>query len=479
MAVLDTEILVNYYFEEICKIPHGSYNEEKIADFVEAFAKEKGFRYHRDHLNNIVIYKEASQGYENHETLMLEAHMDMVNEKNKDSNHDFEHDPLDLYLEDGYVSANGTTLGADDGYGVAYMLAILSDPNVKNPPLECVFTVAEEVGLDGALGFDASLLKATRMIGLDSENEGEICTTSSGGCDVMITKELYFTSNENPTYTLLIKGLSGGHSGGEIHRGKGNANKLAARVMYGMIKANLDIQLVDLNGGLKNNAIPRECAIVFASTSDFKLLQEVADEYQDYFSEEFEISDPGVKVELSLNNDIAQQTLSIKESKDIIKLMMAAKSGFVERSLVIEDLTTVSLNMGVVSIKDKQLKIDYLLRSPMKSAVMNMVDELDIIADAFGGTITPANYYPGWNYDQHSKLRDLFKAFYFKRTGAEVKEVATHGGLETGIFKWKMPALDIITMGPNMADIHTPDERMEVASFVNCYEILKDFIATL
>ena len=159
--------------------------------------------------------------------------------------------------------------------------------------------------------------------------------------------------------------------------------------------------------------------------------------------------------------------------------MMAAKSGFVERSLVIEDLTTVSLNMGVVSIKDKQLKIDYLLRSPMKSAVMNMVDELDIIADAFGGTITPANYYPGWNYDQHSKLRDLFKVFYFKRTGAEVKEVATHGGLETGIFKGKMPALDIITMGPNMADIHTPDERMEVASFVNCYEILKDFIATL
>lgn len=479
MAVLDTNILVNYYFEEICKIPHGSYNEAKIADFIEKVAKDKGLRYHRDHLNNIVIYKEASAGCEGHETLMLEAHMDMVNEKNKDSDHDFEHDPLDLYLEDGFVSARGTTLGADDGYGVAYMLALLSEPELKNPPLECVFTVAEEVGLDGALGIDASLLQATRMIGLDSENEGEICTTSSGGCDVMISKELHYTANQTTTYTLMIKGLSGGHSGADIHLSKANANKLAARVMYAMIKADLDIQLVDINGGLKNNAIPRECAVVFTSTSDVGAIKKIADQYQSYFNEEFEISEPNVKVELTTNQEIASQVLSAVESKDIIKLLMVAKSGFVERSLAIKDLTTVSLNMGVVSIKDNQLKIDYLLRSPMESAVMNMVAELEVAAEAFGATITPANFYPGWNYDQNSKLREQFKDFYLKRTGVEMKEVATHGGLETGIFKGKMPALDIITMGPNMADIHTPDERMEVASFVNCYQLLKDFIETL
>lgn len=479
MAILDTSILVNYYFEEICKIPHGSYNEKQIADYVENFAINQGLRYYRDELNNVVIYKDASSGYQGHETVMLQAHMDMVNEKNKDSDHDFENDPLDLYLEDGFVKAKGTTLGGDDGYGVAYMLAILSDSTVKHPPLECVFTVAEEVGMDGALGLDTSYLKATRMIGLDSESEGEICTTSSGGCDVVITKKLTFTDNKATTYTLFIKGLTGGHSGGEIHRGKANANKLMARILYGMVKADLNVRLVDLNGGLKNNAIPRECQVVFTSTSEIVKLQEIVDEYQSYFKEEFEISDSDVKIELSVNQKVSPLALELKESNDIIKMMMVLKNGFVERSLVIENLTTISLNMGVVTINENLLKIDYLLRSPMKSAVMNMVDELDITASAFEATIAPANYYPGWNYEQNSKLRELFKAFYFKRTGHEVKEVATHGGLETGVFKGKMPTLDIITMGPNMADIHTPDERMEVVSFVKCYDILKDFIATL
>lgn len=479
MSVLDTSVLVNYYFEEISKIPHGSYNEKKIADYVENFAKEKGLRYHRDNINNIVIYKNATTGYDGHEPVMLQAHMDMVNEKNKDSNHDFDNDPLDLYLEDGFVKARGTTLGADDGYGVAYMMALLSDSSAKHPDLECVFTVAEEVGLDGAMAFDESLLKARRMISLDSESEGEICTTSSGGCDVMISKELYFIANSNPTYTLLIKGLTGGHSGGEIHRGKANANKLAARVLYGMIKANINVNLVNINGGLKNNAIPRECIVEFASTSDFKEIQAVVNEFQGYFSEEFEISEPRVKVEIAISQEIAPLALSVDESNDIIKLMKAAKNGFIERSLIIDDLTTISLNMGVVTMDDNQLKIDYLLRSPMKSAIMNMIDELEIVSDAFGAMIIPANFYPGWNYERDSKLRELFKQFYLKRTGTKVKEVATHGGLETGIFKGKIPSLDIITMGPNMADIHTPDERMEVASFVSCYQLLKDFLAVI
>lgn len=478
MAVLDTSILVNYYFEEICKIPHGSYHEDKIADFVENFAKEKEFKYHRDHLNNIVIYKDASLGYEEHETLMLEAHMDMVNEKNKDSNHDFDNDPLDLYVEDGFVKARGTTLGADDGYGVAYMLALLADPSALTPALECVFTVAEEVGLDGALGIDASLFKATRMIGLDSENEGEICTTSSGGCDVLITKDLTFEDNQRNTYTLLVKGLMGGHSGGEIHQGRANANKLVARIMYAMLKEDFNIQIVNINGGLKNNAIPRECEVTLTTNIAQDKIQALVDEYQGYFKEEFEFSESNLQVCLTTAKQ-ADKVITLSQTNEIIKLMMAARTGLVERSLVIDNLTTISLNMGVVSIEANQLVINYLLRSPMKSAVMDMTSQLEIIAEAFNATISPANYYPGWNYEPNSKLRELFKEFYFKRTGKEMIEVATHGGLETGIFKGKLPALDIITMGPNMADIHTPDERMEIASFVSCYELLKDFIASL
>ena len=202
MSILDINIPVNYYFEEISKIPRGSYNEQKIADYVENFAKEHNLRYVRDQVNNLIIYKDASAGYEDHEAIMLQAHMDMVNEKNKDSDHDFDNDPLDLYIDDGFITAKGTTLGADDGYGVAYMLALLSTDNVKHPPLECVFTVCEEVGLDGALAFDGNLISANRMIGLDSETEGETCTTSSGGCDVMVDKDLHFVDNTKPIYEL-------------------------------------------------------------------------------------------------------------------------------------------------------------------------------------------------------------------------------------------------------------------------------------
>lgn len=479
MSILDINIPVNYYFEEISKIPRGSYNEQKIADYVENFAKEHNLRYVRDQINNLIIYKDASAGYEDHEAIMLQAHMDMVNEKNKDSDHDFDNDPLDLYIDDGFITAKGTTLGADDGYGVAYMLALLSTDNVKHPPLECVFTVCEEVGLDGALAFDGNLISANRMIGLDSETEGETCTTSSGGCDVMVDKDLHFVDNTKPIYELMIKGLQGGHSGREISNGRGNANKLATRVMYGFIKEKLDIQLIDIEGGLKNNAIPRECTIIFASESDFNELKKVADTYQSYFKEEFEFSDSGVLAELKAVSKSLPQALSNVESKEVIEMMNVLKNGFVERSFAIKDLTVISLNMGVVRIENNQLKINYLLRSPMKSAVENMCDELNIVARAFNASTVSSNYYPGWLYDPDSKLRDQFKEFCLKHTGKQLKEVASHGGLETGIFKGKKPNLDIITMGPDMSDIHTPDERMNIASFVNCYQLLCDFIATL
>ena len=357
MSILDINIPVNYYFEEISKIPRGSYNEQKIADYVENFAKEHNLRYVRDQVNNLIIYKDASAGYEDHEAIMLQAHMDMVNEKNKDSDHDFDNDPLDLYIDDGFITAKGTTLGADDGYGVAYMLALLSTDNVKHPPLECVFTVCEEVGLDGALAFDGNLISANRMIGLDSETEGETCTTSSGGCDVMVDKDLHFVDNTKPIYELMIKGLQGGHSGREISNGRGNANKLAIRVMYGFIKEKLDIQLIDIEGGLKNNAIPRECTIIFSSESDFDELKKVANTYQSYFKEEFEFSDSGVLVELKAVSKSLPQALSNAESKEVIEMMNVLKNGFVERSFAIKDLTVISLNMGVVRIENNQLRL--------------------------------------------------------------------------------------------------------------------------
>lgn len=477
MAVLDTEVLVNYYFEEIAKIPHGSYQEEAIADYVESIAKSHQLAYRRDDMHNIVIFKDATKGYEDHAPLMLEAHLDMVNEKNNDSDHDFDHDPLDLYVEDGFLHARGTTLGADDGYGVCYMLAILTDPDVKHPPLECVFTVQEEVGLCGALAFDTSDLKAKRMIGLDSETEGETCTSSSGGNDVLITKPIVGEDNDAPVYVMEIKGLLGGHSGECIDKARANANKLAARILYSLLREGIDIRLVEITGGLKNNAIPRECEVVFASTESFEVIYNKIQEYQTDIQKEYENSDSYITI--TLQSGECPVCICAKDSEAIICMMYLAMNGLVEKSQVIDGLTTISLNMGVVRTNDNDITIEYCLRSPLKSARMQMVLQLELVATMFNGYISVSNDYPGWDYDANSMLRKQFKDFYFEYTKKPLKEVATHGGLETGAFKDKIPELDIITMGPNMADIHTPDERLDIESFEKTYKLLVSFIATL
>lgn len=477
MAVLDTSILVNYYFEELTKIPHGSFHEEAIADYVESIAKEYHLDYRRDEMNNIVVFKAGTQGYEDHEPLMLEAHLDMVCEKNSDSHHDFENDPLDLYIKDGFLHAKGTTLGADDGYGVSYMLALLTEEGVKHPPLECVFTVQEEVGLCGALAFDASDLKAKRMIGLDSGEAGETCTSSSGGNDLLITKPVIGDDNDSPVYVFSVRGLLGGHSGACIDKARGNANKIAARVLYRLLKEGVDVRLVDITGGLKNNAIPRECIVTFASESDPEQIAAIIELCEANIRKEFENSDPDVYFELDEGeSDIC---ICAKDSESVISIMYLAINGLIEKSQVIPDLTTISLNMGIVRTYDDCITIHYSLRSPLQSAREELSMQLEYIAQIFNGFVEVSNDYPGWDYDPHSILRKQLSDFYYQSTGEKLREVATHGGLETGAFKGKIPELDIVTFGPDMADIHTPDERLNIKSFVETYQFLKDFIETL
>jgi len=477
MAVLDTNQMIHYYFEEIAKIPHGSYNEKGIADYIESVVVNLGLRYRRDEMNNIVVFKDASEGYENHEVIMLQAHMDMVNEKNNDSDHDFENDPLALYIEDGYLSAQGTTLGADDGYGVCYMLAILTDQSLKHPALECVFTVQEEVGLCGAMGLDTSDLLATRMIGLDSETEGETCTSSSGGNDLSIIKPVYGEDNQSPIYIIEVKGLQGGHSGECIDKARGNANKIMARILYHFLKEGIDIRLVEITGGLKNNAIPRECMVAFASDEDPKRLEMIVNDQYQNIRKELEINDPYFDIELS--QDECDVCITAKDSEAVICIMYLALNGMIEKSQVIDGLTTVSLNMGVVRTYDDSIVIDYSIRSPLQSVREELCLQLEFVASLFNAYVEVSNDYPGWDYDPNSKLRQLLSQFYYEYTGKTLREVATHGGLETGVFKGKMENLDIVTFGPNMADIHTPDERMDIRSYENTYEMLTKFLENL
>ncbi len=477
MGLFQLENRIDYYFQEISNIPRGSDNERGIRDYIERFVVSHGLSGAFDEENNnFIVYKEASKGYENHEPVMLQGHLDMVCEKNNDSQHDFLKDPIELIEEDGFLHANKTTLGADDGVAICYMLAILEDQTLKHPPLECVFTAQEEVGLKGAMALNKSHIHAKRMIGLDSGNEKVVTISCSGGRRMMVEKELHYIKNNLPCYQITIGGLKGGHSGDLIHLERGNANKLMSRLYYQFLLNDIDFALGSLQGGLKDNAIPRECVSVFASHSDEQKIKDIVEKVEQEIKAELQESDVGLSIQFNQTTAL-DQTLSLQESQDIIKMMYLLPNGFQHKSLDM-DLTNVSLNMGVVNM-EQDLYILYSIRSPFESAKDELSHQIALLAELFKGKTYIENNYPGWNYDPHSTLRKQYIDFVRESEGIELIEEGTHGGLETGIFKGAIPDLDIVTMGPNMYDIHTPDERLDLASYHHCYQRLIHFLERL
>ena len=478
MSVLDTSKKVNYYFEEITKIPHGSYNEKAICDYVENFAKERNLNYYRDEMHNIIVYKEATPGYENHAPVMLQGHLDLVNEKNNDSDHDFDKDPLDLYVEDGWLHARGTTLGADDGVAIAYMLSILDDDSAVHPALDCVFTVQEEVGLFGAGNIKAKDIRARRMIGMDSGGEVVTAVSASGGRRVLVSKKVTFEANDWPCYQLDINGLLGGHSGGCIALERGNSNKLALRILHDLQIRGVEIRLIHLHGGLKENAIPRECTINFETHCQPKQLFDLIAYSKAKIAEELAFSDAGFAVSLKALEPV-EQAMSLSLSSDIIRMIYLLPNGFKARSMKIEGLTTVSLNLGVLRTENDKVTCFFSIRSPMKSAIEQLSDEIDEIASIFGAKAEHGAEYPGWNYEEVSPMRELMKDVIKDCFGKELQEHAGHGGLETGVFKGEMPDLDIVTFGPISKGAHTPDECLNLSSFEKCYDVLLEFLKRL
>ena len=461
-----------YYFNEIAKIPHGSYDEERIADYIYKFGIDHNLKTVKDPSNNVIIYKDASKGYENSAPLLLEAHMDMVCEKNKDSNHDFKKDPLDLYVEDGWLKARGTTLGADDGTGVAYMLAILDDDKLSHPALECVFTVQEEVGLCGALKLDTSLFKSRRMICLDGGGEVSTGISSAGGCIVTQTFDLKYVDNYKPTYRLFVSGLSGGHSGGEIHKEKGNANKLAFRILK---ELKCEVNLVSANGGLKDNAIPRECEVIFSSDTNYSDIKKAVDQSIINIKKELEFSDNGFKCTLEEVTS-ADKVVETKTSKEIIDYIFLLPNGFKHRSMAIEGLTLTSLNLGIINTVDNKLIITSSLRSALECSIDHMIEEISTLADIFNADVKVSARYPGWNYKPNSDMRHKLNKIIEKIYHKPLLEEATHGGCECGIFAAISDDMDILTYGPIMKDIHTPDERLDLESFSRGYVVLTSLI---
>lgn len=466
-----------YYFDAICRIPHGSYNEKAISDYVVSFAKEHGLEYVQDKMNNVIIRKPASEGYEDYDPIMLQGHLDMVCEKQPGVEFDFMNQGIETYVdEEGKLRAKGTTLGADDSMGVAEMLAILADNTLAHPALDCVFTVQEEVGLFGALGMDKSLLRAHRMISLDGG--GETCTaiSSAGGVNAIVTIPVRRRECTKPVYSLKVTGLSGGHSGGEIHKEKGNANKLVARICKEMMCQGTDVSLIRVDGGSKDNAICRESVIVFASNTEKEKIKETAAALQKEISVEFEVSDPDFTVVVeSSTADLAM--MDDDSTRRVIDYMYLCPNGFRHKSMAIEGLTLTSLNMGVVRTDEHAVVVNSSIRSALEEAIDDLIDTLKCLSSYMGGKVETFARYPGWNYNPDSKMRETYQKVLQEVDGVELECHAGHGGLECAVFTQIEGGMDIITCGPKAGACHTPDEWLDLESWDRTWKILTGIIA--
>lgn len=472
---------VFYYFEEITKIPHGSGNTKQISDYLVNFAKEHNLAYVQDELNNVVIYKPATPGYENAPTVILQGHMDMVCEKRPDVEHDFTKDPLKLSVKDGYVSANGTTLGGDDGIAVAYGLALLESTDLPHPALEVLITVDEEIGLLGAVGLDCSVLKGRRLINLDSEAEGSLWISCAGGLSAISHIPVQRTEMQGQKLEVKICGLMGGHSGAEIDKKRANANILMGRFLYGL-KKNMTFGLVSLEGGQKDNAITREAkGEILVSENDIAVVKKYAEDLQKKFREEYAGSDENISVVVTEKGEGKENVLHPTSFEKVVFYMMNVPFGIQKMSGSIEGLVETSSNIGILFLGENEFTASSGVRSSVESARDAVSDKIEYLTEFLGGEYEIQGAYPAWEYRKDSPLRDKMVDVYEEMYGEKPNVVAIHAGLECGLFYKKMEGLDCVSLGPNMKDIHTSEEVLDIAStervwkyIVKVLENLKD-----
>ena len=449
------------FFEEISAIPRGSYNERGVADYLEAFATARGLFCYRDAHENVLIKIPATAGLEHLPSILFQGHTDMVCEKNADVEHDFLRDPLKLYVDEkGFLRAKGTTLGADNGIAVAMMLALLDGEVAEHPAMECLFTTAEEVGLNGAHGFDYSKITARRMVNMDSEALGVITAGCAGG----IRSDLCCTLHPEPfsgsALRVSIRGLMGGHSGENIKDGRANANKLMGRLLAAA--RDFDFRIVSILGGSKDNAIPRECEAVLACADP--------DALADLFTEQGEaiareLSRDDLSFTLSCEDCEPEAMMSSREDTlRLTALLACAANGVQEMSRDVAGLVEYSRNLGVIRTEGDAVHAVFSSRSSMESRLDASIRELDALAAVTGCTAKHHSRYPGWEFSPRSALREAYAAAYRAVTGKDVIVNVIHAGLECGIIYSKLPDMDIISIGPTMQDIHSPNEALDLGA---------------
>lgn len=464
------------YFEQIAAIPHGSRNTKRISDYLVNFAKEHGLVSYQDEANNVIIVQEATAGYEDADTIIIQGHMDMVCEKESGCDIDFEKDGLRLYVDGDFLKAEGTTLGGDDGIAVAYALAIMDSPEIAHPRLEVVITVDEEIGMLGAEEIDLSMLKGHKLLNIDSDVEGHFLTSCAGGMTVETVIPVEHITQKGLTVKLTVTGLCGGHSGSEIDKEHANANIVMGRVLK-YVSDRIELGVAALAGGLKDNAIPRECV------ADLLIPEEKKEEFlsctrkvEAELKKEFASADAGICLVVEFGETKQTEILSYNAMARVIFYLRNVPNGVQHMSQVMTGLVETSLNLGILELKEDGLYATSSVRSSVSTRKEDLRDRLEHIAEFLGGEISVSGDYPAWEYKADSEIRNTISAVYEELFGEEPVFEAIHAGLECGILSGKIKDLDCVSFGPNNYDIHTPKERLSISSTEKVWKLLVEFL---
>lgn len=464
------------YFEEICAIPHGSRNTKAISDYLVSFAKAHGLRYRQDESNNVVIFVPGTCGLEDHENVILQGHMDMVCEKDAGCPLDMAVDGLDVTHDGCCIFAKGTTLGGDDGIAIAYALAILDDNTIAHPPLEVIITVDEEIGMLGAAAMDLADVKGRTMLNLDSEDEGIFTVSCAGGATCTVSLNAERKAVYGPCVRLSVEGLRGGHSGAEIHKNRANANKVMGDFL-GRIQKLMPLCLTSFSGGSKDNAIPRACqATVVAMGIGLERINDIAAQLQQEVRETYD--EPEALVQAFDVDALGGNALTTAATADVISLLCAAPNGVQAYCPDMPELVQTSLNLGIAKLGDR-FTATFSVRSSVNAEKEGLITKLKELADFYNGTYSQSGTYPAWEFKKDSRLRDVMVPIYTRMFGKEPKVLAIHAGLECGLLGDKLPGLDCVSIGPQMHDIHTSREKLEIASTKRTWDFLLEVLKAL
>ena len=465
------------WFDQICAIPHPSYHEEKLANFIVDWAKQKQFFVERDEVGNILIRKPATKGMEDRQSIAIQAHLDMVPQANEGTQHDFTQDPIQPYIDGEWVKAKGTTLGADNGIGLASCLAVLDADDLDHPEIEALLTMTEEAGMEGALGLRANWLKSNIMINTDTEENGEIYIGCAGGEDASLSLPIDYQTNAlDGVLQIQIKGLNGGHSGCDIHTTRANAIKLLARLL-GELKAKVAFNIAEIRGGSVRNAIPREATVVIAFDAKNKPeLTACLAQFEQDLKAELALAEPQLTI-LQEKVTVPAQVFSRESSHKVIQFLNVLPNGVIRNSDAVANVVETSLSIGILKTENQQVKAKILVRSLIENGKADVRTRLTALAELTGATAVFSGSYPGWEPDPNSAITSLTKQIYDEILGYESQIKVIHAGLECGLIKKIYPTMDLVSIGPTILNAHSPDEKVHIPAVQTYWELLTKMLA--